>query len=77
MDSDEDAMKLLDGAAVTYQLVLTKWDAATKAEQDAANAGVRDTIAAHAAVHPEPFATSAKTGDGIPELRAALATLAV
>lgn len=76
MDSDRDAMKLLDGAAVTYQLVLTKWDAATKPEQDAANVALGDAVAAHAAVHPVTFATSARTGDGIPELRAALAALA-
>ena len=76
MDSDADAMKLLDAAAVTYQLVLTKSDAATTAERAAADTAVRDAIAAHAAVHPETFATSAKTGDGIPEFRAALAALA-
>jgi GTP-binding protein len=42
----------------------------------AAEASVRAAAAAHAAAHPETLATSADSGLGIPELRAAVAAFA-
>jgi GTP-binding protein len=76
MDADEDVMKLLDRAAVSYQLVLTKADALKPDELDAVEDAVRAAAAQHPAAHPEIAATSSDTGAGIPELRAALAALA-
>ncbi len=74
-DSDRAIMAVLDTAAVSYQVILTKADKAA-----AALAGVQAATAAELtkrpAVHPEILATSARTGVGIAELRAALAALA-
>ncbi len=75
-DGDRDAMKLMDDAAVVYQVVLTKCDkikagALTHMEEKTAA-----EISTRVAAHPEIIATSARSGQGIPELRAALAALA-
>ena len=74
--SDIAVMELLDRAAVTFQLVLTKADevkpGALTRKQDEIFALARKHAAALHAIH----LTSAKTALGIPELRADLATLA-
>jgi GTP-binding protein len=74
-DKDVEAMKELDQAAVSYQVVLTKAD--TIAPADLARvrqeAGVR--LKMRPAAHPEVLATSAARGDGIAELRAEIAKL--
>lgn len=75
MESDLEAMTFLDRAGAPYQLVLTKTDAASAAEREAADAGARGVVAEHTAAHPEIMATASHTGEGIPELRAELAEL--
>ena len=75
-DSDRETMKLLDESAVSFQIVLTKVDKLTPDEAQARIAAVGTEAASHVAAHPEVIATSAQTGLGIPELRAALAALA-
>ena len=74
--SDIAVMGLLDRAAVTYQLVLTKTDA----PKPAALAAKRTEIAALARKHPAAFPaiaeTSSETGTGIETLRADLGELA-
>jgi GTP-binding protein len=76
-DSDKNVMELLDKAAVTYQLVLTKSDKVRAGELDALTAGLSAEIARHPAAHPEIVRTSSETGSGIPDLRAELAALAL
>jgi GTP-binding protein len=75
-DSDRETMKLLDESAVSFQLVLTKVDKLRPDEAQAIVGTVSAEAARHVAAHPEVIATSAQTGQGIPELRAALAALA-
>ena len=75
-DVDREVMKLLDKAAVSYQIVLTKCDKAKAGELAARIETIAAEIARHPAAHPEIFATSAVSGDGIAELRAELAALA-
>lgn len=75
-ESDRAVMDLLDRAAVAYQIVLTKIDAPTLAAQAAKLAEAQALAARHPAAHPEVLATSSETGEGIAELRAALAGLA-
>ena len=69
---DRDVMEMLDNAAVSYRLVLTKSDKVKPTEA----ASVRDAVAAearkHAAAHPDVIATSVESGEGIDELRAAV-----
>jgi|GEM_PF-11611 len=75
MRNDEEIMTLLDRAAVSYQLVLTKADK-VKPHQAAARLAEATRVAArHAAAHPVTIVTSAETGAGVPELRATLAAL--
>jgi GTP-binding protein len=73
--SDQAAMKLLDRAAVTYQLVLTKADGLKPPALDRKIAEVERLVKKHPAAYPEVVATSATTGMGIDLLRAQLATL--
>lgn len=74
--SDERAMALLDAAAVSYQIVLTKTDALAPAALAAMRQATARALARRRAAHPHLIATSARTGAGLAELRAALAALA-
>jgi len=76
-DVDREAMAMLDTAAVVYQVVLTKADKIKAAELERVRAAVAGAIARRPAAHPEIAVTSSREGTGIPELRAALAALAV
>ena len=72
---DADVLASLDKAAVNYQIVLTKADAAKNAELAALVAATQAALAKHPAAYPEVLVTSARTGAGIPELRCAIARL--
>ena len=74
-DSDEAAMKLLDRAAVTYQLVLTKSDGIKPPALARKLEAVTLMAKKHPAAYPEVLATSASEGTGIEALRAGLAAL--
>ncbi|WP_375381107.1 ribosome biogenesis GTP-binding protein YihA/YsxC [uncultured Sphingomonas sp.] len=69
---DREIMTMLDKAAVSYRLVLTKVDKIKPSEL----AKVADETAAEArkrpAAHPEVLSTSSETGLGIADLRAAV-----
>ncbi|MFZ5791529.1 MAG: ribosome biogenesis GTP-binding protein YihA/YsxC [Pseudomonadota bacterium] len=75
-DSDERVMDLLDEAAQSYQLILTKADKLKPAALEAVRREVAAKAARHPAAHPEVAVTSAVTGLGIDGLRARLAALA-
>jgi GTP-binding protein len=75
-ESDRAVMRMLDEAAVSYQIVLTKIDRTSGEERGSLVADLAGELTRHAAAHPEIAATSAETGAGIPELRAVLARLA-
>lgn len=74
-DVDRDLLNLLDSAAVSYALVLTKLDEIKKADVDSTIATVKLEIAKRPAAYPHIIFTSSHTGEGIPELRAAIALL--
>ncbi|MEW5703743.1 MAG: ribosome biogenesis GTP-binding protein YihA/YsxC [Pseudomonadota bacterium] len=73
---DRRLLALLDKAAVSVQIVLTKGDKPTTAALAAALRATAEESLTHGPVHPEILVTSARTGEGIPELRAGLARLA-
>lgn len=73
---DRKVMDLLDESAVAYQIVLTKADKLKRGEVEARIAEAGEAIRKRTAAHPQVLATSAETGLGIPELRAALTALA-
>ena len=70
---DEEIFSLLDSAAVTFQVVLTKVDKVKAAERDRILAQVRASLSKHPAAFPELVATSSQKGDGIDTLRAIIA----
>ena len=74
--SDRDVMALMDEAAVSYQVILTKSDKVKPGAAARRAAALRDELKAHAAAYPSVLLTSAVSGEGIAELRATLATLA-
>ncbi len=74
-DSDEATMKALDAAAVSYAIVLTKRDEVRGADQSARAAATLEALRKHPAAYPGTLFTSARTGEGIPELRAHIALL--
>lgn len=74
-DVDADVLKTLDKSAVSYQVVLTKSDQVKKAELEATLAATVAALAKHPAAFPEVLVTSSRTGDGMPELRAAMIRL--
>jgi len=73
--ADSEVLETLDCAAVSYQMVLTKADEVKQAELAACLDAARATLSKHPAAFPDALATSAHSGGGIPELRAAIARL--
>ncbi len=73
---DEEIMSLLDGAAVPFQVVLTKADKVKDKDRARILAQVRDRLAPHPAAFPELVLTSSETAQGIATLRAIVADLA-
>ncbi len=72
---DAEIMNLLNKSAVTFQVVLTKADKLSTAEQEKTLAQVRAALAKHPAAYPELVITSSEKGTGIPTLRAIIAGL--
>jgi len=75
-ENDKETMALMNESAVSYQVVLTKADKPKASELEAVKAKVAEMLAKHPAAYPQVLMTSARTGGGIPELRAAIAALA-
>lgn len=75
LKADEEMFDLLDEAAVTYQVVLTKTDKIKPAELEKVREKVAAAIKKHPAAFPVLHATSSEKALGIPELRAEIAGL--
>jgi GTP-binding protein len=73
--ADLDVMDMLDAAAVSYQVVLTKADKINAYALPDLLAATKESLAKHPAAYPEVIATSSETGAGIPQLRAAIARI--
>jgi GTP-binding protein len=73
--ADEAVLDSLDESAVSYQIVLTKADQVPGAALAARIASTAQAIGKRPAAFPHIIATSARDGDGIAELRAAIARL--
>jgi len=69
---DVEVMEMLDKAAVSYRLVLTKADKIKASALVAVRESTETEARKHPAAHPDIIATSAEKGGGIPELRAAV-----
>jgi len=69
---DRDVMRMLDDAAVSYHLVLTKGDKVKPSALGALYEATLIEAGKHPAAHPAIFTTSSETGSGIAELRTAI-----
>jgi GTP-binding protein len=74
-DSDHETMRALDAAAVSYAVVMTKGDEVKAADRSARIAATLEGLSKHVAAFPEVIFTSARTGEGVADLRAHIARL--
>ncbi len=70
--SDREVMEMLDVAAVSYQIVLTKCDKLKTADFEARVKGTLETLKSHVAAYPRIMLTSAMKDKGIDDLRTEL-----
>ncbi|WP_343527739.1 ribosome biogenesis GTP-binding protein YihA/YsxC [Sphingomonas sp.] len=71
-DVDREILEMLDRAAVSYRIVLTKADKVKASELATVVERTQAEARKRAAAHPDILATSSEGGMGIPELRAAV-----
>lgn len=71
-DVDREVLEMLDVAAVSYRLVLTKTDKIKATDLAAVLAATEAEARKHPAAHPQVIATSSEKGMGIAELRTAV-----
>ncbi len=71
-DVDREVLEMLDVAAVSYRIVLTKTDKVKASDLAAVQAATEVEARKHPAAHPEVIATSSEKGMGIAELRTAV-----
>ncbi len=74
-DVDQETMDRLDKLAVSYQILLTKADEIKQPQQQAVLAATQAATSKRPAAYPHLLLTSAKSGEGMAELRAAIAQL--
>lgn len=73
--ADDEVLNLLDEAAVSYEIVLTKADAVRPEALAATIAKLAAALRPRPAAYPAVLATSTRTGAGLADLRAAVARL--
>jgi GTP-binding protein len=71
-DVDREILEMLDKAAVSYRVVLTKADKVKATELAEVTERTATEVRKRPAAHPDILATSSEGGMGIPELRAAV-----
>jgi len=71
-DVDRTLLDMLDDAAVSYRIVMTKADKVKATELAAVTERTADEVRKRPAAHPQIIPTSSEKGMGMPELRAAV-----
>lgn len=74
-DSDEHLMKMLDDAAVSYRIILTKCDKSKKAEMEKIQENLHASLKKHSAAHPDFIETSSLKNGGIADFRCVITAL--
>lgn len=74
---DTEIMDMLDKAAVTYQIVLTKTDKISAVTLQKVLAETHEIVKKHGAAYVDILATSSEKKQGLDELRAEICSLAV
>lgn len=75
-ESDTELMSMLDEAAVSYRIVLTKTDKVKNQELEKVTEKITKALKKHAAAFPDILNTSSAKSFGLEELRAAIASYA-
>lgn len=73
--NDEEIMEMFDETAVNYQILLTKADKISVAEQEKVLAATQATVAKHGAAHPLVILTSSEKGEGLEAARKEILSL--
>ncbi|MEN2980663.1 ribosome biogenesis GTP-binding protein YihA/YsxC [Tistrella sp. 25B02-3] len=76
-DNDREVFKLLDDAAVSYQVVMTKADKEKAAVLARRLKATEVELRRHVAAYPKVIVTSSRKGRGLEALRAAIAQLLI
>ena len=71
-DVDREVMKMLDDAAVSYRVILTKADKIKASDLAEVQRGTEEEARKRPAAHPEVIATSSEKGLGMDALRSAV-----
>ena len=71
-DVDHDIMGMLDAAAISYRIVLTKTDKIKASEREAVKLDTMAKLRKHVAAYPDLSVTSAEKKGGIEDLREAV-----
>lgn len=72
---DKEVMEMLDKAAVTYQIILTKTDKVSNKELEKQRAAIQLEITKHAAAYTDIIPTSSVKNQGLDILRAEISSL--
>ena len=72
---DEEMLDLLDQSAVSYQVILTKYDELTTIDRNRVVEATMMALAKRPAAYPEIIFTSSQSGEGIGALRESIARL--
>ncbi|MFN3868216.1 MAG: ribosome biogenesis GTP-binding protein YihA/YsxC [Hyphomicrobiaceae bacterium] len=72
---DNEILEMLDAAAVSYQVVLTKADKISRSKLQYVLRDTEAALAKHPAAFPVVIATSSEKGEGLADLRAAMAVV--
>ena len=72
---DDEIMALLDGAAVSYQVIVTKADKVSRTDLKKVIGQTSGALSKHPAAFPDIIATSSEKGQGFEELRGTIARL--
>lgn len=76
-DNDMEIMKMLDEAAVSYQIILTKEDKVKKDQVETVRYAIEKTFKEHPALHPNVLVSSSEKKTGVESIRRAVASLMV
>ncbi len=73
--NDVEVFKMMDKAACSYQVVLTKADKIKVPDLEKLQVETLATLSKHVAAYPEVLTTSSEKGEGIAELRAVIGSV--
>lgn len=74
-ETDRPVMEMMDKAAMSYQIIVTKADKVKKGILDKHLDKMTNELSKHPAAHPDILITSSEKGTGIPEVRATIGRL--